>query len=124
MKPTILILALLLLVVLTINLIAKYYVKRVFNNYDNHYDDSQDLSFYPPIEQDEDIKEESTITTIVNEEKPFLESKIVLSVENDSSTSNPRKRKDYNDKQNLNSKYNRNTYRSTNGRYRSLKEMA
>jgi hypothetical protein len=100
---TILTLAGLLLLIILLSKLAKKFLSDVFNEKDKLDMEQDDIYFVPPIE--------------------IVDEKIVLSVENDSSSSNPRRRKDYNDKQNLNTKYNKNTYRSKNGRYRSLTEI-
>jgi hypothetical protein len=117
MKTTILTIAILCLVILFLSRLANKFV-RVINEQDE-IQESDDVHYYPPIIENEQVTKETKeeVTTKISDEK------VVLSVENDSSTSNPRKRKDYNDKQNLNDKYNKNTYRSKNGRYRSLKEV-
>jgi hypothetical protein len=96
---TILTLAGLLLLIILLSKLAIKFLTDVLNEKDKLDMEQDDIYFVPPTE------------------------KVVLSVENDSSSSNPRRRKDYNDKQNLNTKYNKNTYRSKNGRYRSLTEI-
>ncbi len=116
MKTTMLTIAILCLVILFLSRLANKFV-RVINEKDKIQELDNVHYYYPPIIENEQVIEETKqeVTTKISDDK------IVLSVENDSSTSNPRKKKDYNEKQNLNKKYNKNTYRSKNGRYQSLK---
>ena len=114
---TILTLAGLLLLIILLSKLAKKFLTDVLNEKDKLDMEQDDIYFVPPIEiVDEKPKQEIKPINVDDD-------KIVLSVENDSSSSNPRRKKDYNDKQNLNTKYNKNTYRSKNGRYRSVKEI-
>lgn len=119
---TILTLAGLLLLIILLSKLAKKFLTDVLNEKDKLDMEQDDIYFVPPTEKvDEKPKQEINKETInaIN----VADDKIVLSVENDSSSSNPRRKKDYNEKQNLNTKYNKNTYRSKNGRYRSVKEI-
>lgn len=114
---TILTIAGLILFVLLLSKLAKKFLTDVLDEKDKLDMEQDDIYFVPPTEKvDEKPKQEIKPINVDDE-------KIVLSVENDSSSSNPRRRKDYNDKQNLDKRYNKNTYRSKNGRYSSLKEI-
>lgn len=121
MKVSVLTIGILCLFVLVINSIAKIWLRRLKlkeNSPISILENEDNESYFPPIIENEEITKEER-DEVITELKS--QDNIVLSVKNDCSTSNPRIRKDYNDKQNLNAKYNKNTYRSTNGRYRSLK---
>ena len=116
MKVTILTIAGLILLVGILSNLAKKFLTSVLTEKDKLDLEQDDIYFVPPNDNIQNDKRKVE-NLIVKEEK------IVLSVENDSSSSNPRKKKDWNNKQNLNTKYNKNTYRSKNGRYSSLKEI-
>lgn len=105
MKTTILTLVGLFILVLLISYIAKSVLSKLIDEKDNldmMEDDYASHSFTPPIYNDS-------------------EDKIVLEKRNDSSTRNPNFYRDYNEVQNL-TKYNHNTYRAKNGRFKSAKK--
>jgi hypothetical protein len=116
MKTIILTMSSLLIVALILKVLSNYLIGRVFSDADKL------------IEEEQSSKREFAQYTSPNVEympphieEPKEENPIILEVKNDSSTRNPKAYNvDYNDVQNL-TKYNKNTYRATNGRFKSLK---
>jgi hypothetical protein len=143
MKTTFLTLFTLLAIAFVISRLAKYVLRKTLTDYDNKADelDWEQYSFTPP---NTDTKNETTETTETKDKEVVVEqveeqkekcetSRLVLNVINDDSS---RKRKntikketkieesenDVNDIQNL-TNYNKNVYRSKNGRFKSVKSI-
>jgi len=118
MKTSLVAVMIVLLFTIILSQIAKRYTKKILDDRDELDNDDYDAVFEipTPVSEEKEIvlKEgEAIINT-----KDADENKVVLDVQNCPSTSNPRYT-DYNDVQNLNHKYNKNTYRATNGRFKS-----
>lgn len=97
-----------------LNYIAKRLTRKIIQEAETQIDDTSknETFFVPP-------------TMETKEEKDLVqhEESVIINVRDDNSSSNPRLRaKDMNDIQNL-TKYNHNTYRASNGRFKSLKEV-
>lgn len=105
-----------LIVATTFLMILNYFAKRLTNKVikeaESQIESENESIFIPPATNHLDKTENKSEDT-----EP-----IILQVRDDNSSSNPQKAKDMNDIQNL-SKYNHNTYRASNGRFKSLKEV-
>lgn len=112
MKTTILTLALLTLFIVLLNYVSRRFLVKIIEEKENEIEENESV-FIPLTPSPFDN---------IEEQKSNVDEKVVLSITDNSSSSNPQKIKDYNDKQNLNTKYNKNTYRSTNGRFKSIKK--
>ena len=111
MKTTFLTLGLLALFIVLLNYVSRRFLVNVIEEKEKEIEEQGNL-FIPITPSYETIEEQ----------KSNVDEKVILSVTDNASSSNPQKIKDYNDKQNLNAKYNKNTYRSTNGRFKSIKK--
>lgn len=129
MKTAFLTLFTLLFIAFIVSRMAKYVARKVMQDYDNHVDESEQYSYFPPSkETSEEIKLE---TKDEEEQTTETSGRIVISVTNDSSSSKKQTNTnesieldvvnvDYNDVQNLSS-VNKNVYRAKNGRFKSIK---
>lgn len=101
MSKSIFILVIVALVLMLINVLARLFLKKIYSEADEFIEKlDEQQSFIPPTTKDEEFH-----------------NKIVMQVRNDNSSA----KKDFNDIQNLSKKYNKNTYRATNGRFKSIK---
>ena len=99
MSKSIFILVAVALTLMLINLLAKMFLSKIYKEADEFIEKlDEQQSFIPPTKNEENTN------------------RVVLKVNNDQSSS----KRDFNDKQNL-TKYNKNTYRAKNGRFKSVK---